>query len=377
MTVGTRRESIHALTGLRAIAALLVYVRHYPVPNISFGGTFMSSGYAGVTFFFVLSGFIISYNYSDRFSSTLNSMEVYRFWVARCARVYPLYAATMLYAWWAGDFKTNPTLFLLGIQAWVGDVGVVYGLNGVGWSISVELFLYLCAPFLICALGRVGVLCYPRRLAAAASLVIALLVAGGAYFYIFSTPNQPIEWPTSAHRWLYHNPLTRLGDFALGILCAILYLRMDGTLTQRGKKRWKGLGYISLIAIVVLMDSKSFYSTPYSWDAAYALLFAILILSVSVTRGSIIERFLSSRVMVLAGEASYAFYLVHILVIQAVAPLMKAVPPSVGYTLTMCTVWCVAALLHFFFEGPTRRAIRALVDVRLGRGATRSDKILS
>jgi len=110
------KGTIHPLTGLRFVAAMMVLVSHYPVP-----GTpgpllrLMQSGYAGVTFFFVLSGFILTYNYADRFCSDARDNLV-PYFVSRFARIYPVYLLTNLFMWFLGKEGGPIWLYLLALQ---------------------------------------------------------------------------------------------------------------------------------------------------------------------------------------------------------------------------------------------------------------------
>jgi peptidoglycan/LPS O-acetylase OafA/YrhL len=86
------------LTGLRFFAALYVVLfhqettfaagHHFSKPLL----TFLGHGYLAVSLFFVLSGFVLTYNYADRWSETRFS----KFLLSRFARIYPVYALTLL-----------------------------------------------------------------------------------------------------------------------------------------------------------------------------------------------------------------------------------------------------------------------------------------
>jgi peptidoglycan/LPS O-acetylase OafA/YrhL len=88
---------LHALTSLRFVAAALVVLFHYkahlfadngwPTPKLA------EIGYTGVTFFFILSGFILAYNYWQTDFSQSNNLI--RFFQARIARVYPVYICSL------------------------------------------------------------------------------------------------------------------------------------------------------------------------------------------------------------------------------------------------------------------------------------------
>jgi peptidoglycan/LPS O-acetylase OafA/YrhL len=213
---GTIRPSIDALTGFRFVAAMMVFVSHYAVPGLTGAALQVTeSGYAGVTFFFVLSGFIITYNYLDRFEAGTGSLLDYL--VARLARVYPLYFFFIVYGWFTARNELDLWPFLLALQAWSPNLKVVFGLNGPAWSIGVEVFLYLCFPLLVPLLGRLGVLTSGRRLLIATAVTLIAMLSAAIFFLASGLNALPPGDAMSGHRWLYRLPAARLGDFLLGM----------------------------------------------------------------------------------------------------------------------------------------------------------------
>ena len=80
---------INTLTSLRILFALMVFGAHCYVLDPSFDTHFFKEGFVGVSFFFILSGFIIAYNYEEKLLETTTTKRT--FWVARIARIYPLH----------------------------------------------------------------------------------------------------------------------------------------------------------------------------------------------------------------------------------------------------------------------------------------------
>ena len=91
-----RKPALPALTGLRTLLALTILLFHFTPAGLQWGWfslyPLINIGYVFVSFFFLISGFILSYNYADR-PGGLNLAD---FWVARLSRLYPVYALTML-----------------------------------------------------------------------------------------------------------------------------------------------------------------------------------------------------------------------------------------------------------------------------------------
>ena len=312
---GTRpageRHRLHALTGLRLLAALAVYMSHVPAPLGAPGWllTIQQSGYAGVTFFFVLSGFVLTLNYFDTLRTP---RQLWSYTVARFARVYPLYLVVLswpaLHLWADGALpKHELLLHVLGIQAWNADPRVLFPFIQPSWSISVELFLYATLPLLVAAVRLVD-----RRVwAIVGCLVLTLVaVAGIAWYFVHSgrAALHPAD-PASAHRWLYRMPLMRIGDFLLGILAARLYLHVRGRPAAARIGAWLVPASVAFTVLAAAQSSLLF--SAWSWDALYALPATGLILGLALAPRHPLSRLLARRPVVILGEASFAFYLVH------------------------------------------------------------------
>ncbi|MFC5499976.1 acyltransferase family protein [Caenimonas terrae] len=355
----TARDNIDPLTGFRFLAAMLVFVSHYDIPGLS--GTALRatrSGYAGVTLFFVLSGFVIGYNYLDRFESRMSAGLVRDYLVARLARVYPLYVCFIVFGYLAQGMTSLPWTHLFALQPWSADSKVAFGVNAAAWSIGVEAFLYLAFPLLVPVLAWLKVLSSLRRLQVAAVVVVAAMLYAAVYFTSAGLADLPLEHPASPHRWLYRVPAFRLGDFLLGILGATFFLRYARTDAQ-GLRRWSMVTYLAAVLILLLLAARKNFHSAFSWDLAYAVPAMLMILGLAINRGSALSRFLSSPALVLLGESSYAFYLVHL----PAAPMHHGTVRGVPYELALYLVFLglVIALsigLHIAIETPARRWLR-------------------
>src|SRR5205807_512668 len=122
---------------------------------------FFSNGYESVSFFFILSGFILAYVYDGLFSSARPSSSSARaFWIRRFLRIYPTYLLALaislppfVYYDRFGPGALPAPVFLGGlflapilVQAWVPGLALIWTLPA--WSLSVESFFYLCFPYL-------------------------------------------------------------------------------------------------------------------------------------------------------------------------------------------------------------------------------------
>src|SRR6476619_1734500 len=86
------KPNISALTGLRFIAAFMVFICHSPKPDWLLKNSqvnFTTLGYSGVALFFILSGFVITLNYYDWFAGGNALSKLKPYFIARFARIYP------------------------------------------------------------------------------------------------------------------------------------------------------------------------------------------------------------------------------------------------------------------------------------------------
>lgn len=367
----TAAPRLPALTGVRILAALAVYISHVgpPAGAPEFVNTFFFSGYSGVTLFFVLSGFVLAINYLDSLRRP-TAGGIYRYFVARFARVYPLYVLVLFYfvvrqhalgesidGWWQNA---------LAIQTWDADVARAFSFVPPSWSIGVEFFLYACFPLMIPVLAR---LARPRTvLVAGAATVVAMAVLAGS-FVVAGLDSLPYADPDSAHRWLYRMPLTRLGDFTLGILAALLYLQTRDSARVRRIGAPLALGTVALT--LFLMSWQALIYTPWSWDLAYAIPATTFIFGLAVAPLSWPAKALSLPFMILLGEASYAFYLVHHSALAFFGGRAWAVgvsPTALVYeALTLGAILALAIGLHVGVERPARTYIKRLLTWRRRR----------
>jgi peptidoglycan/LPS O-acetylase OafA/YrhL len=351
-----------SLTGLRIFAALAVYLSHIGPPHGSpqVLYSFFEAGYAGVTIFFVLSGFVLAVNYFDEFRR-LRLASAWNFFVARFARLYPLYLLILFYlvvrqhalgipidGWWRNA---------LAIQTWNPHVEIAYSFDSPAWSIGVEFFLYACFPLLVPLIARLR---SARSILLCAAAVAAAMFALAAIFVASGHGWLPATDPDSAHRWLYRTPLTRLGDFALGILAARLFVVVG----RERLARFPGaaLAVVAALVILVLMCWHGLLFSAWSWDVAYAVPAAFLIFGLATAPRGTLARFLSIPAIVLLGEASYAFYLVHFPMISFLGAgswVNSMTATELVYeALILGAIVALSIGLHVGFELPARRKLR-------------------
>lgn len=355
------REDLRPLTALRFAAALLVFLWH--VPQTVVAAYTFSLGYAGVGFFFLLSGFILTYTYHGSFEGALSAEAVRSFYAARIARVYPLLLATTLIMlavlagaggfYWSDEpahVRLAAALSqLLLLQSWFAAREIHFGINGPAWSLSVEAFFYALFPFLAHALFRAfrGASAL-RVIAAAAALWLALTV--------LEAPLRP-----QADDWrFYIFPPARLIDFVVGMMLGVAFLR--GGERRRGPLRPMSLEIAALGAVALLVYVSPLVPRSLHFAAWLMPAWCCLILVFARGRGPI-ARLLAHPVPVRLGEISFAFYLSHLAVITLLARLLgreHALFTPVAFAATLA----LSFALYHGVEQPLRGRVRALFSAQ-------------
>ena len=242
-----RKPSLDALTGLRFVAAATVFIHHLG-GKFGFEHNRYSIGSVAVTFFFILSGFVLTYAYHDRIG---NRKQVASFLFNRVARIWPLHLACLLIAvalvYFDSRLQVTPfwqkltaNAFLL--HSWVPASDWVFSFNGVAWSISTEAFFYTLFPFLMFAGGRRS----RSRLSIATMFVAA--------FALLASFLASIQWQEFDYLRVGHvNPLVRLPEFCLGIMAGRYFLRSSNESNQpEARKLISRLGWTIIEAVGVL-----------------------------------------------------------------------------------------------------------------------------
>lgn len=380
----TARKSLDALTGARFLAALWVVIYHY---NGRFRFTttaqeqayvagphspldlFISQGHIGVDFFFLLSGFILAYTYLDNNGAVRGGTRA--FWVARIARIYPVYLLGLIVGFGPYLAESHGLLGVFGsglahifmLQAWLPQT---LGWNQPSWSLSVEAFFYALFPLLAPLIARAQ-----RRslwqILACSWLVFALVLL--ALWAIGTGGNLTgLWWWGDVVRYL---PLFSLPEFIAGMALGLLFVRygQDGIAGLQQRSGWSigdATVVLTLILVILLIGipALGFNTGDVDGMAIFAmpLLLALIYLLAFQTGG--IARALSHPRLVWLGEISYGVYILHwpiwYLLSGFASQVLHVEVDNFALLVVYLALVIVAAGLSFvFIERPARRAIRA------------------
>ncbi len=386
---GAIKGEIKALTGLRIVAAVWVVLFHFRPMLADASPDFLDTlapvlncGAQGVDLFFMLSGFVLAWNYLDRMGRTWSTRATAHFLWLRLARVWPVYLVTLhLAALWViftlhvgrvpapdvADFTAISYIRqVLLVQLWFQPFFDGSSWDGPAWSISAEWLAYVLFGALVLVIFRMTHATRARSLAVlacAATLppVVLLLVSG--HFYT------PWSW------------LPRIvTQFTAGALACAAVRRLR--LTDRTRR---AAGYVSLALLAAMVGVLYWlHAHPISGvvendsGGVVDVLFVPLVMTLAIGVGSL-PRLLSARVMVYGGQISFCLYMVHELVHTAwswaviqfnLTPWEQDDPWRWNVLGLLAIAVAFSVLMYHFVEEPARRWMRSMVGGRPAQAAT-------
>jgi len=342
-----------SLTGMRFAAAAMVFMFHAIWLNSftdqalkhAYRSVFMTVGYATVSCFFILSGFVLTISHHPGDRAGL-------FWRRRFFRVYPDHILTFALA--LGGLSTQAYQYVCNIflvQNWYPNYGLMISGNPVSWSLSCDAFFYACFPALILLAHRVRAE-FLWWCADGAVLVI-YGAACIAYFLIPSHPAMPDGEPVGLYQFwfLFHFPVVRVFEFVLGIIMA--------RIIQTG--RWPGIRMTPVVLLFVPLILLGL-RIPHVFDlvALWVVPLALLLPAIATADIRATASWLRTRVMVRLGEISLAFYLTHATTMYfLLLALRSTLHGTIGgialLVMSMAAAIAVAWLLYVLWERPIMR----------------------
>jgi peptidoglycan/LPS O-acetylase OafA/YrhL len=364
------RPRLLELSSLRFFAAVYIFLFHARAMQVlaragmpEWFQRFSSLGYVAVSFFFVLSGFVLVYAYSGR------KIQLLPFLRSRLARLYPAYLFSLLLAapffffainlldipnlrWFAAHQAVTVFLQLTVLQAWVPRAAL--GWNAPGWALSAFLFFYVIFPALSKRLGRISL----RKifLVTAASWLLALGLA--LAYVVFNPDHVPDVNPyhgqfTDTLFWLNllkFNPLMRLPEFLVGVALGFLVLRRRPNPAR--SSLFIGNGIFSL---ALLLAASPWIPYPILHTGLSAPAFALIIYGFAAPpRWTSV---LASKPLVMLGDASLSFYLLHANITGMIA-FRHGPDTPVGWgkiIAALLTTTVASLLLYRWYEVPARK----------------------
>lgn len=343
---------IPALTGVRALAAYMVFVHHYYGSNcdaLSFGCKILMELHTGVSIFFVLSGFLIAYKYYE--SSSLNLGWLKGYYVGRFARIYPLLLLVTFFTLLIS--KSSLLEWFLSLSLLKGFLADYrFAVISQTWTLTVEAVFYFLAPFIfILAKNKASLFLQFVLIFLIGILITSKTVIGDLQVFI------------SGHLFLFiYTFFGRVFEFFVGIFLALLVLKRGFVLHKRFVTYVGLFGVISTIILISTFQSPGFRYGVFSPGGLLIHNFILPIFIAVFFAGLIFEKtilsfILSTKLLILLGQSSYAFYLIHLGV------LANLIPGFFRFNMFtfFVTLNLIAIIMFLFIEKPLNKRIRKIV----------------
>lgn len=353
---------LEQLTFTRYIAALSVVFFHYGnqvfPANLPFVHPILTAGPIAVSYFYVLSGFIMAIAYYRQESN--KPFPRNRYWLARIARIYPIYllALLLMIAAQRQGNGSDPIAVLLNLtmtQAWIP--GYPLTLNAPGWSLSVETFFYLMFPLLILTAKH-----HHLKKLAIFSIIFWALTQLLHIILLNTASYQPFS---HLHDLIYYNPIMHLNTFMMGFIAGVWML--DGRLQALNVPAINVPGLLlTLLVILILLVIRTPIINHTGINIDYtngmiAPLFLIFIVLLSLNTSGL-SQWMRHKWMILLGEASFSMYILQRPlhgIYEKITSRWIDSNSELSFYLFVCVLTGVAILSFLFIESPSRHFINA------------------
>ncbi|HPD61676.1 MAG TPA: acyltransferase, partial [Thermodesulfobacteriota bacterium] len=341
----TRRE-LRALTSLRFFAAaMIVFFHSRGLFGISEQLVASVPRAQAMSFFFVLSGFILVYVYPslDKVS------DIRRFCIARFARLWPVHFAAflLLVVLLHKDLSWRALPNLAMVNSWFPFTRCYMSYNWVSWAIATEFAFYLLFPLLIYKWEHTWFI----KLLVSGFLLVVLIAFCNHWQIPYSSEE---AWGLSLHALICVHPLGRLFEFVLGMSFALWrQKKLSNKSIGRSVGTLLELLTVALVIVVIYFRVDLIHAVErhYDWigpagvvwlsrSGIVCLFYGLLVVVMALEKG-IVSWLLSSRLLVWLGQLSFSIYMVHQILIRYYikkASFFSFVPDRVALVGFCCTV---------------------------------------
>ncbi|MCJ7934318.1 MAG: acyltransferase [Chryseobacterium sp.] len=337
---------IPQITFTRFIAAMAIVISHFNKEMFLYQIDYISNIFlkanVGVSYFFILSGFImiIAYHKKER-------IHYFDYYKNRFARIYPLYVLGLLLYLVTrySNFSVYKTfLYLFGLQSWIPGEAMI--LNFPGWSISVELLFYLLFPLLYNHFYAKG-----NKSVWVITIIICMITQVFSSLYISSSYYQGPH--TESHELLYYFPLMHINEFLVGNLAGLFFVKYH-----------RPGNYDVAVALLFILIVFSLIFVPLFYhNGLMAVLFIPLIVLISRNNGLLTTLF-SLKPLEYLGEASYAVYITHIPVLYILREFLKKNEYNFDidtiFWIYMAVLIVTSILFYQLIEKPLRDSLKKI-----------------
>lgn len=341
---------LEQLTFTRFLAAISIIVFHYGKNIFPFNleaTSFLSQqANIGVSYFFILSGFvmIIAYGHKTKISY-LNYIK------RRIARIYPVYFLGIILLLVYYLTKQIPIDFrgliynLTMVQAWIP--GKALSFNTPGWSLSVELFFYVSFPILF------NVFYSKWTIKKTFIIILLFFIASQIILHWLINSSFYSGSPSKSHDFIFYSPIMHLNEFLIGNISGLIFIKRK----KRKNYDWRILGLFTLLLLLLkFINGINFH------NGMLAFVFVPLIVLISSNDG-IITKIFSNKHLVFLGEISYGLYILQKPVYDWVNELLKYLNVDnsiIIFYSSLIVLIIISAMSYKYIESPLRKRINRI-----------------
>ncbi|MEH0834591.1 acyltransferase [Pectobacterium cacticida] len=339
--------SLPSLNGIRIVAAILVYFFHASLDNMlsPFANQtiananayfFSKSGWMCVSFFFILSGFVMVWSYKP-IDNKLN------FYKKRLAKIYPVNIFVMFLFIATGLIGLNqvdiwlPNVLL--IQSWLPNAENYIGGNIPSWFLCTIVLFYIIFPFLYKIVIKIN----PKYLWFSVAMLYLLMIAIQFAVYRYTQSSNLVSgWPLYIREeqwWLsYTFPLTRIIEPIIGMLLSRIII----------EGKWFPMSANTGIVLSIIIYFINLF-VPLQFSFNLITLIPLILLIGSLAESDIRKQhsFLHSKTMIWLGNISFGFYMIHYFVLS----LIRVWTDGEKYSFLDASIIILSGLLVSIFLG--------------------------
>lgn len=345
---------------MRAIAAIMVFVYHnrkywrYDLPFEVM--RFISEWHIGVTVFFVLSGFLLAYRYEDK---PLQSQKAYlKYILLRIARIFPLYWILLSCYFLDASYSKGVDTYFLQYSLFY-SLFEKYSVSGIvqAWSLTVEFFFYMLAPFLFVLLKKSWKYCI-------LFLIGFFLLGWGVGYGLKEYNGNPKGFLYPLQFMMGSTFFGRSPEFFFGMLLAYWMKQKKGIQFLNKIKKptlWGGISIVILIFCIRFFARNNFVHGVERWEGRliHELLLPIGIIVFFwglIKESTWISKVLSTQIFILLGNASFVFYLIHLSYFNVKLKSFVYLPDH-----NFVLLWICSIIIYLLVEKPLYEVCRKLI----------------
>lgn len=348
-----------SLNIFRFIAALIVITFHFGrnCSIIHFAPNFLTSGPEMVTFFFVLSGYVLIFAYYGK-----NYFSISGYLLNRASKIVPLYMIGLMLVMISNNrYKVDYSLILslTFLQSWIPPHAL--DLNVPAWSVSVEAFFYALFPLILFLLKQKErdpyyVLVFSLLFWIITQVILSILLNSELYK----------SHPSLLHHFIYYFPISHFCSFGLGIAGGYLVVKKQNILELP-----KIFAYILLVltctSIFLIFEYKDLLnrlglSLPFG-SSFFAPLFFLFIFALIIGSNTYFAKFLSNRMFMALGKSSYALFILQLpmykLFNKFISPALSFDKSSSFYIFLFADI-ILSIIFFYLIEKPGRKIMEKL-----------------